>query len=122
MDLPDGEAAIEEGGTLADKPDSYRLSRSAERVRQASRLPAGDEAMLTTSSNIDRHGSTRDMRRVTGLVCGIILMLMLGGGVSARQLPTDSSETRAADQRIDYRMLLMLKLRTNKGFEVAVYG
>ena len=78
--------------------------------------------MLTTSSTIDHHGSTRAMRRVTGLVCGSILILMLACGVSARQLPTDSSETRAVDQRIDYRMLLMLKLRTNKGFEVAVYG
>ena len=78
--------------------------------------------MLTTSSNIDRHGSIRAMRRVTGLVCGIILMLMLGGVVSARQLTTDSSETRAVDLRIDYHMLSMLKLRTNKGYEVAVYG
>jgi hypothetical protein len=78
--------------------------------------------MLTTSSKIDHHGSTRAVRRVTGLVCGMILMLMLGGGVSARQLSTDSSETRAVDLRIDYRMLWMLKLRTNKGFEVAVYG
>ena len=78
--------------------------------------------MLTTSSKINHHGSTRAMRRVTGLVCGIVLMLTLGGGASARQLPTDPSETRAVDQRIDYRMLFMLKLRTNKGFEVAVYG
>jgi hypothetical protein len=78
--------------------------------------------MLTTFSRIDRHGSTRAMRRVSGLVCGIVLMLTLGGGASARQLPTDSTEMRAVDQRIDYRMLFMLKLRTNKGFEVAVYG
>jgi hypothetical protein len=78
--------------------------------------------MLTTSSKIDHHESTRAMRRVTGLVCGIVLMLMLGGGVSARQLPTDPSETRAVDQRIDYGMLFMLKLRTNKGFEIAAYG
>jgi hypothetical protein len=78
--------------------------------------------MLTTSSKINHHGSTRAMRRVTGLVCGIVLMLTLGGGASARQLPTDSTERRAVDQRIDYHMLFMLKLRTNKGFEVAVYG
>jgi hypothetical protein len=78
--------------------------------------------MLTTSSNIHHHGSTRAMRRITGLVCGIGIVLMLGGGVSARQLPTDPSETRAIDQRIDYRMLFTLKLRTHRGSEVAVYG
>jgi hypothetical protein len=47
---------------------------------------------------------------------------MLGGGVSARQLPTDSSETPTIVQRIDHHMLLTLKLRTNRGLEVLVYG
>ena len=78
--------------------------------------------MLTVSSKGHRHGSTRAVPRAIGLVCGIALVLMLGGGVSARQLPTDSTETRAVVQRIDHRLLLMLKLRTDKGFEVLVYG
>jgi hypothetical protein len=62
------------------------------------------------------------LHRVTGLACGVALVLMLGGGVSARQLPTDSSETPTVVQRIDHQLLLMLKLRTHKGFEVLVYG
>jgi hypothetical protein len=66
--------------------------------------------------------STRAMHRFTGLVCGIALVLTLGAGVSASQLPTDSRETKAVVQRIDHHMLLMLKLRTNKGFEVLVHG
>jgi hypothetical protein len=66
--------------------------------------------------------STRAMRRFTGLVCGIVLALTVGGGVSASQLPTDSRETGVVVQRIDHHMLLTLKLRTNKGFEVLVHG
>ena len=62
--------------------------------------------------------STRAMHRFTGLVCGIVLVLAVGGGVSASRLPTDSRETGAVVQRIDHHMLLTLKLRTNKGFEV----
>ena len=69
-----------------------------------------------------KFGRSRGTRCATGLACAIAFVLMLGGGVSARQLPTDSSETRAIDQRIDHHMLLMLKLRTNKGFEVLVSG
>jgi hypothetical protein len=66
--------------------------------------------------------SAKTLHRVTGLACGIALVLMLGGGVSAKQLPTDSSEARTVVQRIDHRMLLMLKLNTDKGFEVLVHG
>jgi hypothetical protein len=66
--------------------------------------------------------STRAKHRVTGLVCGIVLVMTLGGGVSASQLPTDSRETGTVVQRIDHHMLLTLKLRTIKGFEVLVRG
>jgi hypothetical protein len=66
--------------------------------------------------------SAKTLHRVIGPVCGIALVLMLGGGVSARQLPTDSSETPTIVQRIDHHMLLTLKLRTNRGLEVLVYG
>ena len=47
---------------------------------------------------------------------------MLGGGVSARQLPTDPSEPPTVIQTIDPHLLLMLKLRTHNGFEVLVHG
>jgi hypothetical protein len=66
--------------------------------------------------------SAKSLHRVTGLVCGIVLVMTLGGGVSASQLPTDSREAGAVVQRIDHHLLLTLKLRTNKGFEVLVYG
>ena len=78
--------------------------------------------MFKVSSKVHRHGSTHAVRRVIGPVSGVALVLMLSGGVSARPLPVDSSETRANVQRIDHHMLLMLKLRTNKGLEVLVYG
>ena len=66
--------------------------------------------------------STRAMHRFIGLACGSILVLTVGSGVSASQLPTDSRETGAVVQRIDHHMLLTLKLRTNRGFEVLVNG
>jgi hypothetical protein len=66
--------------------------------------------------------SAKSLRRVTGLSCGIALVLMLGGGASARQLPTDPSEPHTFVQSIDYHLLLMLKLRTHNGFEVLVNG
>jgi hypothetical protein len=66
--------------------------------------------------------SAKTLHRVVGPVSGVALVLMLGGGVSARQLPTDSSETPTIVQRIDHHMLLTLKLRTNRGLEVLVYG
>ena len=66
--------------------------------------------------------SAKTLRRVSGLACGIALVLTLGGGASARQLPTDSSEPHTVVQWIDYHMLLMLKLRTHYGFEVLVIG
>ena len=67
-------------------------------------------------------GSTRTLHRVIELACGIALVLMLGGGASARQLPTDPSEPHTVVQSIDHHLLLMLKLRTHNGFEVLVNG
>jgi hypothetical protein len=78
--------------------------------------------MFTLSSKVERHGSTHAVRRAIGPVSGIALVLMLTSVVSARPLPVDSSETQAVIQRIDHHMLLMLKLRTNKGLQVLVYG
>jgi hypothetical protein len=66
--------------------------------------------------------SAKTLSRVSGLACGIALVLMLGGGASARQLPTDPSEPHRVVQSIDHHLLLMLKLRTHDGFEVLVNG
>jgi len=78
--------------------------------------------MFTVFSKVHRHGSTHAVRRVIGPVSGIALVLMLSGGVSARPLPVDSTETRSVVQGIDHHMLLMLKLRTHNGLQVLVYG
>jgi hypothetical protein len=77
--------------------------------------------MFTASSKSQRQGSIRQMRRGIGLVSGIALVLMLSGGVNARQLRIESPETRATYQRND-RMILMLKLKTDAGRQVLVYG
>jgi len=66
--------------------------------------------------------SAKALHRVIGPVCGIALVLMLGGGVSARQLPTDPSETPSIVERIDHELLLTLKLRTHKGYDIFVFG
>ena len=78
--------------------------------------------MFTVSSTSQRHESNRSLRRVMGPVSGVVLVLMLSGGVSARELRLDSPETRAAAQRSSDRMTLMLKLKTVEGHRVLVYG
>ena len=77
--------------------------------------------MFTVSSKGQRQGSIRQLRRVVGVVSAFALVLMLSGGVSASQLRLDSPETRAIYQRND-RMILMLKLNTDAGRQVLVYG
>jgi hypothetical protein len=77
--------------------------------------------MFTVSSKNQRQGHIRQLRRVIGPVSGIALVLMLSGGVNARQLRLDSPETRATYQRNE-RMILMLKLNTDAGRQVLVYG
>ena len=77
--------------------------------------------MFTVSSKSQRQGSGRQLRRVVGLVSAIALVLTLSGGVNARQLRVDSPETRATYQRNDH-MILMLKLKTDWGRQVLVYG
>lgn len=78
--------------------------------------------MFIVSSKSRCQGSTRSLRRVIGPVSGIALVLMLSGGVSARELPVDCPEIRVVDQRSYERMILMLKLKTNAGRQVLVYG
>jgi hypothetical protein len=78
--------------------------------------------MFTVSSKSRSQGPTRSLRRVIGPISGIALMLMLSGGVSARQLPVDYPEIRVVDQRSFERMILMLKLNTDAGHKVLVYG
>jgi hypothetical protein len=77
--------------------------------------------MFTVSSKSQRQGSSRQLRRVIGPVSAIALVMMLSGGVNARQLRIDSPETRAIYQRNDH-MILMLKLKTDWGRQVLVYG
>jgi hypothetical protein len=77
--------------------------------------------MFIVSSKSQRPGSTRSLRRVIGPVISIALVMMLSGGVNARQLRIDSPETRAMYQRND-RMILMLKLNTDFGRQVLIYG
>ena len=76
--------------------------------------------MFTVSSKGQRRGSTRQLRRVVGVVSAFALVLMLSGGVNARQLRLDSSEMRATYERNDH-MILMLKLKTDWGRQVLVY-
>jgi hypothetical protein len=78
--------------------------------------------MFTVRSKGQRQGPTRPLRRVIGPVSAIALVLMLSGGVNARQLRIDSPETRATYQRNYDHMILMLKLRTDAGRQVLVYG
>ena len=79
--------------------------------------------MFTVSSKRRHQGSARRLRKVVGPVSGIALVLMLSGGVSARQLPVDSPDTRVVvQQRSNGHMLLMLKLKTDAGRQVLVYG
>ena len=77
--------------------------------------------MFTLSSKDQRQGSIRQLRRVIGPVSAIALVLMLSGGVNARQLRLDQPEMRATYQRNE-RMILMLKLKTDAGRQVLVYG
>ena len=77
--------------------------------------------MLTVSSKSQRQGHIRQLRRVIGPVSAIALVLMLSGGVNARQLRIDRPETRATYQRNDH-MIMMLKLRTDAGRQVLIYG
>jgi len=78
--------------------------------------------MFTVSSKSQRRGYGRQIRRVVGLVSAIALVLMLSGGVNARQLRIDSPETRAIYQRNIDHMILMLKLKTDAGRQVLIYG
>lgn len=78
--------------------------------------------MFTVFSKSHGRGSIRSLRRVIGPVSGIALVLMLSGGVSAQALRLDSPETRAVVQRSNDRMILMLKLKTDAGQRVLVYG
>jgi len=78
--------------------------------------------MFTVRSKRQRRGSTRSLRRAIGPVSGIALVLMLSGGVNARQLRLDSPETRVIYQRNEDRTILMLKLKTDAGRQVLVYG
>ena len=78
--------------------------------------------MFTVSAKGQRHGSTRSLRRVIGPVSGVAVVLMLSGGVSARELRLDSPETRSVVQRSNDRMILMLKLETHEGRRILVYG
>jgi hypothetical protein len=78
--------------------------------------------MFTVSSKDRRNGSTHSLRRVIGPVSGIALVLMLSGGVNARQMRLDSPDTRATYQANHDHMILMLKLRTDAGRQVLIYG
>jgi len=49
-------------------------------------------------------------------------VLMLSGGVNARQMRLDSPDTRATYQANHDHMILMLKLRTDAGRQVLIYG
>ena len=77
--------------------------------------------MFTASPKSQRQGYSRRLRRVVGLVSAIALVLTISGGVNARQLRIDQPETRATYQRNDH-MILMLKLKTDWGRQVLVYG
>jgi hypothetical protein len=78
--------------------------------------------MSRVSSKDRREGSIHQLRRVVGLVSAIALVLMLSGGVNARQLRLDSPEARVTHQRNLEHMILMLKLRTDAGRQVLIYG
>ena len=78
--------------------------------------------MFTVSSKDQRQGSIRQLRRVVGPVSAIALVLMLSGGVNARQLRLDSPQARATYQPNHDHMILMLKLRTHAGRQVLIYG
>jgi hypothetical protein len=77
--------------------------------------------MFTVFLKGQRQGSTLRLGRVISLVSAIALVLALSGGVNARQLRVDSPEMRATYQRND-RILLMLKLKTDAGRQVLIYG
>jgi hypothetical protein len=101
---------------IHNKVGRPRSSRSATTLHNLVPPRSSRRASATNTT------STRAMHRFTGLVCGLVLVLTVGGGVSASQLPTDSRERGAVVQRIDHHMILTLKLRTIKGFEVLVHG
>jgi hypothetical protein len=102
-------------------PTCSHLLRRCTQVRRCDHGRRRRHTLFTVSSKDQRQGSIRSLRRVIGPVSGVVLVLMLSGGVNARQLRIESPETRAIYQRDD-RMILMLKLNTDAGRQVLIYG